>query len=78
MKCLLGSHKGHDVVDISDIISRKKENIKRETEEIESNLIPKNKSIDADVEKKISKSKARYSDYEKEAKDKRKKWHIDL
>jgi hypothetical protein len=41
IKCLLGSHKGHDVVDIADVIARKKEEIKRETEEIESSLIPK-------------------------------------
>jgi hypothetical protein len=78
IKCLLGSHKGHDVVDIADVIAKMKENIKRETEVIESSLITKNKSSDADVEKKISKSKARYSDFEKEAKDKRKIWHIEI
>ncbi|XP_056000075.1 uncharacterized protein LOC130048055 [Ostrea edulis] len=79
IKCLLGPrHKGHDVVDMADIISRKRENIKRETEEIESSIILKNKSCDADVEKKISKSKAHYSDLEKQAKDKRKKWHLEV
>ncbi|XP_056021525.1 uncharacterized protein LOC130046577 [Ostrea edulis] len=78
IKCVTGPHKGHDVVDMSDIIARKRENIKRETEEIESNIIPKNKSCDADVEKKISKTKVHYSDLEKEAKDKRKKWHLEV
>ncbi|XP_048740908.2 tripartite motif-containing protein 45-like isoform X1 [Ostrea edulis] len=76
--CVLGQHQGHDVKAIADIIAGKKENIKRETEEIESSIIPKNKSYDADVEKKISKSKAHYSDLEKEAKDKRKKWHLEV
>ncbi|XP_056000109.1 tripartite motif-containing protein 3-like [Ostrea edulis] len=78
MKCVTGSHKGHDVVDMTDIIARKRENIKRETEEIESSIIPKNKSYDADVEKKIRKSKTHYSYLEKEAKDKRKKWHLEV
>ncbi|XP_048741974.2 tripartite motif-containing protein 3-like [Ostrea edulis] len=78
MKCVTGSHKGHDVVDMADIIARKRENIKRETEEIESSIIPKNKSYDVDVEKKICKSKTHYSYLEKEAKDKRKKWHLEV
>ena len=38
IKCLTGSHKGHDVVDTADIIARKRENIKRETEEIENRI----------------------------------------
>ncbi|XP_056000080.1 uncharacterized protein LOC125667451 [Ostrea edulis] len=76
--CLLGPHQGHDVKAITDIIARRKEDIEKETEEIESSIIPKNKSCDADVEKKISKSKAHYSGLEKEAKDKRKKWHLEV
>ncbi|XP_048741975.2 tripartite motif-containing protein 3-like [Ostrea edulis] len=78
MKFVTGPHRGHDAVDMADIVARKRKNIKRETEEIESSIIPKNKSCDADAEKKISKSKAHYSGLEKEAKDKRKKWHLEV
>ncbi|XP_048743801.2 tripartite motif-containing protein 45-like [Ostrea edulis] len=76
--CLLDSHKGHDVEAIADIIDRKRENIKRETDEIESSIIPKIKSCDADAEKKFFMSTAYYSDLENEAKDKRKKWHLEV
>jgi Mg2+ and Co2+ transporter CorA len=64
-------HKGHDIVEMADIITTKKERIKKETEEIEAN-ISKNKKQDSDAEKKISKCTAHFSDVMKTSKEKRK------
>jgi hypothetical protein len=71
------SHKGHDIVDIADIIAHKKENIKRETENIEE-MISQNKARDTAAEKSISKSASHYSDLGGQAKDKRKQWHVQV
>jgi hypothetical protein len=78
MKCVTGSHKGHDVVDMADIITKKKESIKRVTEEIETNVISKSKKQDSEAEKKISECIAHFSDLMKKGKDKRKQWHQEV
>ncbi|XP_056020074.1 tripartite motif-containing protein 45-like [Ostrea edulis] len=78
MKCVMSSqHKGHDIVDMADIITAKKERIKRETEEIEGDIISKNKKQDSDVEK-ISTCTAHFSGLIKKGKDQRKQWHLEV
>ncbi|XP_048729122.1 tripartite motif-containing protein 45-like [Ostrea edulis] len=77
IKCLLGPHKGHDAVDITDIIVKKKEKIKTEIEEMED-IVSKNKTHDAETEKKISQTMTHFSDLEKQAKDHRKQWHLEV
>jgi hypothetical protein len=75
----MGSHhKNHDIKDVVNIVTRKKENIKKETEEIKNSILPKNKTREEEVEKKIFKSMAHYSGVEKEAKEKREKWHLEV
>jgi hypothetical protein len=62
---------------MADIIAKKKERIKRETEEIEAD-ISKNKIQDSDVEKKIFKCTAHFSDVMEKSKEKRKQWHLEV
>jgi hypothetical protein len=70
-------HKGHDIVEMAESITTKKERIKRETEEIEAD-ISNNKKQDSDAEKKISKCTAHFSDVMKSSKEKRKQWHLEV
>ncbi|XP_062588234.1 uncharacterized protein LOC134249893 [Saccostrea cucullata] len=78
IKCITSSkHKSHDIVDMADIISRKREKIKRETEEIEG-IISKNTAQDKGIENKILKSMAHYTDLQKTTYDNRKQWHLEV
>ncbi|XP_061183060.1 tripartite motif-containing protein 3-like [Saccostrea echinata] len=77
IKCITGLHKGHDIVDMADIIATKREKIKKETEEIEAN-IPKNTAQDKGTENKISKFMALYTDLQKQANDHRNQWHLEV
>jgi hypothetical protein len=70
-------HRGHHIVEMADIITAKKERIKREIEEIEAN-ISKNKKYDSDAEKKISKCTTHFSNVIKTSKEKRKQWHQEV
>ncbi|XP_061179114.1 E3 ubiquitin-protein ligase TRIM71-like [Saccostrea echinata] len=78
IKCFLGQHKGHDAVEISDIVHRKKQQIKREMEEIESVIIPKFKNNDVEIERKNLKSGEDYDQLEKETEKLRKCWHQEV
>jgi hypothetical protein len=62
---------------MADIIAKKKKRIKRETEEIEVDIL-KNKKQDSDAEKKISKCTAHFSDLTKKSTEKRKQWHLEV
>jgi hypothetical protein len=62
---------------MADIVTRKKERMKREIEEIKAD-ISKNKKQDSDAEKKISKCTAHFSDLMKKSKEKRKQWHLEV
>ncbi|XP_061182729.1 E3 ubiquitin-protein ligase Midline-1-like [Saccostrea echinata] len=78
IKCLTGpKHKGHEFHDMADIIATKKENIKKETEEIEAN-IPKYTAQDKGTENKISKFMAHYADLQKQTNDNRIQWHLEV
>ncbi|XP_061182711.1 protein wech-like [Saccostrea echinata] len=78
IKCLTGpKHKGHEFHDMADIITKMREKIKRETEEIEG-IIPNIREKDADTENKISKSMAHFVQLKKQAKNQRKQWHLEV
>ncbi|XP_062615195.1 uncharacterized protein LOC134276933 [Saccostrea cucullata] len=78
IKCLSGPiHKGHDILDMGDIIAAKREKIKRETEEIDS-IISKSTALDKGTENKISKFMAHYTDLQKLSKDHRNQWHLEV
>ncbi|XP_062621522.1 uncharacterized protein LOC134283100 [Saccostrea cucullata] len=78
IKCITSSkHKTHDIVDMADIIATKRENIKRETEEIDS-VLSKNWTQDKGIENKISKFMAHYADLQKQTNDQRNQWHLEV
>ncbi|XP_055999941.1 uncharacterized protein LOC125656567 [Ostrea edulis] len=78
IKCVVGPrHKGHDIEDMADIVAKKKEKIKKETEEMEK-IISKNIECDANAEEKLSKSLTYNSDLAKQAEDQRKIWHLEV
>ncbi|XP_061183335.1 uncharacterized protein LOC133191606 [Saccostrea echinata] len=78
LKCLTGpNHRGHEFDDMADIIVKKKEEIKRENEEIEF-IISKNTAQDVDVENNLSVSMVHFADIEKHATDQRKQWHLEV
>ncbi|XP_061179115.1 tripartite motif-containing protein 2-like [Saccostrea echinata] len=78
IKCFLGQHKGHDAVEISEIVQGKKQQIRREMEEIESVIIPKFKNNDAEIESKILKSAEDYDQLEKETEKLRTRWNEEV
>ncbi|XP_061177792.1 uncharacterized protein LOC133186579 [Saccostrea echinata] len=77
IKCLTGQHKGHMSEDMADIITKMREKIKRETEEIEG-IIPNNREKDTDAENEISCSTAHFVQLEIQAKNQRKQWHLEV
>ncbi|XP_062603542.1 uncharacterized protein LOC134265338 [Saccostrea cucullata] len=78
IKCLTGpNHRGHEFHDMADIIARKREMIKRETEQIE-NIILKNTAQNKVNEKEISQSMGHYADLQKQTNDHRNQWHLEV
>jgi flagellar motility protein MotE (MotC chaperone) len=73
-KCLIGPHKGHDAVELSDIIESKKQEIKKEIQEIESTIIPRYKQKMENAENKLSVTTERFNELEKEREQRRKLW----
>ncbi|XP_062599764.1 tripartite motif-containing protein 2-like [Saccostrea cucullata] len=77
IKCLTGQHRGHMSEDMADIIIKIKQKIKRETEQIEV-IIPQHRKKDREAENKISNSMAHFVQLEKQAKNQRKHWHLEV
>jgi hypothetical protein len=65
-------------VDFLDIIESKKQEIKRETQEIESVIIPRYKQKREDAKNKLSLINARFDELEKEREQQRKLWHQEV
>lgn len=55
-------------------LKEKKETIKKETNEIEKFILPKNKTLDILTDNKISSINSQFEDFEKQTKDERKRW----
>ncbi|XP_062599425.1 tripartite motif-containing protein 3-like [Saccostrea cucullata] len=77
IKCLTGQHRGHMIEDMADVITKVREKVKRETEQIEA-IIPQNREKDTEAENKISKSMVHFVQLEKQAKNQRKQWHLEV
>lgn len=78
IKCCIGSHKNHDAVDLSELLEVKKQEIQKETDEIENKIIPKYQKLDADLQSDDSKIKAEFTKIEKEKESLRKLWHQEV
>nr|XP_022303442.1 uncharacterized protein LOC111111010 [Crassostrea virginica] len=78
-KCIVsGTHKGHDVEELTETHENKILKIKSDTEEIQAKLIPKYQKEDIEIGKKISKTKSKTDDLGKESRKLRKLWHQEV
>lgn len=78
VKCILGTHKSHPVFEMADVVQRKKEEIAKENEHIESVIIPKYKKEKDDSKMKISESEERCVELKKEVESQRELWHHEV
>ncbi|XP_022304365.2 uncharacterized protein LOC111111593 [Crassostrea virginica] len=79
LKCIVsGTHKGHDVEELTEYHENKIRKIKSDMEEIQAKLIPKYQKEDVEIGKKISKSKSKLNDLGKKSKKFRKLWHEEV
>ncbi|XP_062621001.1 uncharacterized protein LOC134282617, partial [Saccostrea cucullata] len=76
-RCVTGPHSGHTVIDMSEMVQQMKEEIKKETEEIE-NLISRFIISGADIDKKISNLNEKFKTMEREGENMRKTWHKEV
>ncbi|XP_078328805.1 uncharacterized protein LOC144623839 isoform X2 [Crassostrea virginica] len=79
LKCIVsGTHKGHDVEELTETHENKIQKIKFDTEEIKAKLIPKYQNEDVEIGNKISKTKSKVDDLGNESKKLRKLWHEEV
>ena len=79
LKCIAsGTHKGHDVEELTETHENKIRKIKSDTEEIQVKLISKFQKEDVAVGNNISKTKSKFEDVGKEIKKLRKIWHQEV
>ncbi|XP_062612558.1 tripartite motif-containing protein 3-like [Saccostrea cucullata] len=76
-RCLTGPHRGHAVIDMSEVVQQMKEEIKKETEEIE-NFISRFTLSGADIDQKISNMIEKFKTMEREGENLRKTWHKEV
>ncbi|XP_062579927.1 uncharacterized protein LOC134241935 [Saccostrea cucullata] len=76
-RCLTGPHSGHTVKDMSEIVQQMKEEIKKETEEIEK-FISRFALTGADIDQKISNLTEKFKTMEREGENLRKSWHEEV
>nr|XP_022296851.1 uncharacterized protein LOC111106461 isoform X1 [Crassostrea virginica] len=78
VKCILGTHKSHPVFEMEDFIQKKKAEIERENQHIESVIIPKFKEEKEKSKNKISESEVRCEKFRKEVESQRELWHEEV
>ena len=78
VKCILGTHKSHPVFEMEDFIQKKKAEIERENQHIESVIIPKFKEEKEKSKHKISESEMRCEKFRKEVESQRELWHEEV
>ncbi|XP_078328825.1 uncharacterized protein LOC144623852 [Crassostrea virginica] len=79
LKCIVsGSHKGHDVEELTETHEKKILKIKSDTKEIQAKLIPTYQKEDVEIGKKITKTKSKIDDLGKESRKLRKLWHQEV
>ncbi|XP_056002566.1 E3 ubiquitin-protein ligase TRIM71-like [Ostrea edulis] len=78
LKCILGSHNGHRYEDMSDIFNKKKKDIEKETQEIDSTIIPQYEEKNEETENKLSIAVTKFDEMDKEKEKHRKFWHQEI
>ncbi|XP_062616756.1 uncharacterized protein LOC134278455 [Saccostrea cucullata] len=78
IKCFLSNHKGHDAVELSNVVANKKEIIKKETKKLETVIIPKFQESEVNIRSKASKCSAKFDEIERETTKQRQFWHNEV
>ena len=79
LKCIVsGTHKGHDVEELTETHKNKIRKIKSDTEDMRTKLIPKYQKEDVEIRNKISKTKSKVDDLGNESKKLRTLWHQEV
>ncbi|XP_048738767.2 E3 ubiquitin-protein ligase TRIM71-like [Ostrea edulis] len=78
LKCMLGLHNGHKYGDMSDIFNKQKNDIEKETKEIESTIISQYKKKNEETKSKLSIIMAEFDELDKEKEKHRKSWHQEV
>ncbi|XP_048741223.2 tripartite motif-containing protein 2-like isoform X2 [Ostrea edulis] len=77
LKCILGRHNGHKCIDLSGIFTKKKD-IEKETQEIESTIIPLYRKKNEESVSKLSITMAKFDELEIEKEKHRRFWHKEV
>ncbi|XP_061178855.1 E3 ubiquitin-protein ligase TRIM71-like [Saccostrea echinata] len=78
IKCILGNHASHPVLEMAEAIKKKKDEIEQETHEIQSVIIPKFRKEKEKSKSNILESEARCAELRKEVEIHRKLWHQEV
>lgn len=78
VRCLIGSHKSHDAVELLELVQIRREEIQKETGEIEEELIPEYSKTDANLKDKLAKITKEFLMNEQEKERQRKLWHQEV
>ncbi|XP_078341430.1 uncharacterized protein LOC144617500 isoform X2 [Crassostrea virginica] len=78
LKCFTGNHKGHDIVELAEIVEQKKEMIRKEVQDTEANILPKYQTRDDTIKAQISKVNAEFDTMKTNMERHRKIWHQEV
>lgn len=76
MECVTGSHRGHVIEAMADVIASMREIIRIEIEEIQSNL--RNAVKQSDIDQDIQRAESNFVELGLQAKDLRQQWHEEV
>ena len=78
VKCITGNHKGHDVVELEEIVELKKEIIRKEKQKTEANILSKYQTRDDNIQTQILKVNAEFAKMKTKMERLRKLWHQEV
>nr|XP_022297008.1 tripartite motif-containing protein 3-like [Crassostrea virginica] len=78
VKCFTGNHKGHDVVELEEILEKKKEIIRKEKQKTEANILSKYQTRDDNIKTQILKVNAEFAKMKTNMERLRKLWHQEV
>nr|XP_022298491.1 E3 ubiquitin-protein ligase Trim36-like [Crassostrea virginica] len=78
VKCFTGNHKGHDIVELAEIVEQRKEMIRKEVQDTEANILPKYQTRDDTIKAQISKVNALFATMKRDMERLRKIWHQEV
>ncbi|XP_078341204.1 uncharacterized protein LOC111106380 [Crassostrea virginica] len=78
VKCFTGNHKGHDVVELEEIVEKKKETIRKEQQKTEANILSNYQTKDDNIKTQMLKVNAEFAKMKTNMERLRKLWHQEV